>query len=78
MTKDIKTTKTKNTKTTKAKFTTLQVAGLWVLIIGSGLFWGGVAVGTQATLNSQAQEAQVKAQAVEEYKATQVELKAEQ
>lgn len=67
---DIKTTKTKNTKTTKAKFTSLQVAGLWVLIIGSGLFWGGVWVGTQATLNSINEREQVKAQAIEEYKAS--------
>lgn len=54
-------------KSNKGKFTKAQVIGLWVLIIGSGLFWGGVAVGTQATLNSQAQEAQVKAQAIQEY-----------
>lgn len=60
----------KNNKVNKGKLTQLQVIGLWVLIIGSGLFWGGVAVGTQATLNSIANEEAVKAQAVEAYKAT--------
>lgn len=59
----------KNNKINKGKFTKLQVIGLWVLIIGSGLFWGGVAVGTQATLNSQAQTAKVQQEAVEAYKA---------
>lgn len=59
----------KNVKINKAKFTQLQVAGLWVLIIGSALFWGGVWVGTQATLNSQAREQEVKTQAIEAYKA---------
>ena len=38
------------------------------LVFGLLLFWGGVAVGTQATLNSQAHEAQIKTQAVEDYK----------
>lgn len=65
----------KNNKINKGKFTQLQVIVLWVLIIGSGLFWGGVAVGTEATLNSQAKEQEIKTQAIEAYKATQVELK---
>lgn len=57
-------------KSTKGKFTQLQVIGLWVLIIGSSLFWGGVWVGTQATLNSISEREQVKAQAIEEYKSS--------
>lgn len=60
----------KQPKINKAKFTKLQVIGLWVLIIGSGLFWGGVTVGTQATLDSLAEKEQLKTQAVEEYKAS--------
>lgn len=57
-------------KNKKLNMTKLQVIGLWSLLVGMGLFWGGVAVGTQLTLNAQAQEANVKAQAIEEYKAS--------
>lgn len=59
-------------KTTKKKvnYTKAQAYGLWGLILSLALFWGGVAVGTQWTLNMQAQEEQVKAQAIEAYKAT--------
>lgn len=60
----------KQPKINKAKMTKLQVIGLWVLIIGSSLFWGGVYTGTQLTVNGQAHEASLKAQAVEEYKAS--------
>lgn len=55
-------------KINRAKMTKLQVIGLWVLIAGSTLFWGGVYVGTQATLASQNEQATIKSQAVEEYK----------
>lgn len=60
----------KTKKVTKGKFTKLQVIGLWVLVIGSGLFWGGVAVGTNVTLNSITEKEQIKTQAIEEYKAS--------
>lgn len=57
-------------KINKRKMTIAQVIGLWVLVIGSGLFWGGVAVGTNVTLNSIAEKEQIKTQAIEEYKAS--------
>lgn len=60
----------KTKKVTKGKFTKAQAIGLWVLLAAMGLFWGGVYVGTQATLSSQAHEAHLKASAVEEYKAS--------
>lgn len=62
--------KTKKSKSTKGKFTQLQVIGLWVIIIGSILFWGGVAVGSYATQNSINEREATKTQAVEAYKAT--------
>lgn len=62
-------------KINTAKMTKLQVIGLWVLVAGSILFWGGVYIGTQATLASQSEQATIKSQAVEEYKAS---LKANQ
>lgn len=64
----------KQTKNKKVNIAKLQIIALWVLIAGSLLFWGGVAVGTQATLNSQAREQALKAQAVEEYKLTSKEV----
>ena len=64
---------TKNKK--KVNFAKIQLIGLWAIVILSATFWFGTFIGTQATLNSQANEAQVKAQAVEAYKA---ELKANQ
>ena len=63
MSKDIKSKK-------KINWTKAQVIGFWSVVIILVTFWGGTIVGTQATLNSQANEAQVKTQAVEEYKAT--------
>lgn len=60
----------KQTKNKKVNIVKMQVIALWVLVAGSLLFWGGVAVGTQATLNSQAREEALKAQAIEEYKST--------
>lgn len=59
----------KQNKTKKVNYTKLQVIGLWVLVGGLILFWGGVYVGSQATLASQANEAQIKSQAIEDYKA---------
>jgi len=63
MSKDIKNKK-------KINWTVAQVVGFWAIVIILVTFWGGTIVGTQATLNSQANEAQVKTQAVEDYKAT--------
>lgn len=60
---------TKKPKINKAKWTKLQLVGFWVLITGSLLFWGGVYVGTQSTLNAQAHEQSIKTQAIEAYKA---------
>ena len=59
----------KKTKST-GKWDKSQRLGFWVLIIGLTLFWGGYALGTQATLSSIAEREQVKAQAIEEYKAS--------
>ena len=71
-----KETKTTN-KATKSsgKWDKSQKVGFWVLIVGLSLFWSGVYVGTQSTLSSINEREQVKAQAVEDYKAT---LKTEQ
>lgn len=59
------------TKTTKKKVNK-QVAIGWVaiaIITVQAIFGAGLWFGTQATLNSQAHEEQVKTQAVEAYKA---------
>jgi flagellar basal body-associated protein FliL len=66
------TKKPKNKK--KVNLAKIQLIGFWAIVILSATFWFGTFIGTQATLNSQANEAQVKTQAVEAYKAT---LKAE-
>lgn len=63
-------TEKKQNKTKNEKWSKLQTTGFWVLIAGLTLFWSGVYFGTQATLASQAHEATVKAQAVEDYKQT--------
>ncbi len=63
--------KTKKTKK-QVKWAKLQLIGLYGVIIISATFWFGTYVGTQATLNSQANEAQIKTQAVESYKAEQL------
>ena len=60
--------KTKTTK--KVNWTKAQILGFWSLVIILAAFWGGVTVGTQATLASQAREEQVKTQAIEAYKAS--------
>lgn len=67
------TDKTKTIKTKKPNWTKAQLIGFWSLAIILLAFWGGVAVGTQATLSSQANEAKVKTQAVEDYKASLIE-----
>ena len=59
--------KTKTTK--KVNWSKAQILGFWSLVIILAAFWGGVTVGTQATLASQAREEQVKTQAIEAYKA---------
>jgi len=56
------------------KWTKVQLAGFWSLIVILGSFWAGTYIGTQATLNSQAHEAQVKSQAIQEYKAEQLKV----
>jgi hypothetical protein len=53
----------------KFKWTTAQAVGFWVLLAGLSLFWGGVAVGTQATLNSISEREAIEANAIEAYKA---------
>jgi len=53
----------------KVNMTVAQLIGFWSLVVLIATFWFGTFVGTQATLNSQANEAQVKTQAIEEYKA---------
>jgi hypothetical protein len=60
------------TKSTKKKvnWTATQLVGFWSLIILLSTFWAGTYVGTQATLNSQAESAKIKTQAVEDYKAS--------
>lgn len=60
----------KQNKTKNEKWSKLQTTGFWVLIAGLTLFWSGVYFGTQATLASQAHEANLKSQAVQEYKAS--------
>lgn len=57
-------------KKSNGKWTRVQLVGFWSMIVLMATFWFGTFVGTQATLNSQAHEAQVKSQAVEEYKTT--------
>lgn len=54
----------------KTNWTKAQLLGFWGLVVVLATFWFGTYVGTQATLSSQAHEAEVKAQAVEEYKST--------
>jgi len=54
----------------KVNMTKLQLIGFWSVVILLATFWFGTFVGTQATLSSQANEAQIKAQAVESYKAS--------
>ena len=65
-----KETKTTNKTKSTGKWDKSQRLGFWVLIIGLALFWGGYAFGTQATLNGIAEREQVKAQAIEDYKAS--------
>ena len=60
----------KEVKSKKVNMAKLHIIGLWTLVIGATLFWGGVYVGSKAALNLQNKEAQVKTQAIEEYKAT--------
>lgn len=62
-------------QTKKVNVVKVQLFGLYGLIVAVALFWGGVWVGTQSAIQSQANEESIKASAVEEYKAT---LKAEQ
>jgi hypothetical protein len=57
-------------KINKNKWTKAQAIGFWVLLAGLSLFWGGVAVGSYATQNSINERESLKAQAVEEYKAS--------
>lgn len=59
----------KEKKNKKINWTKAQLYGFWGLVIILATFWGGTVVGTQATLSSQAHEASVKAQAVQDYKA---------
>ena len=56
-------------KNVQGKWTKAQAYGFWCLIIGLALFWGGVAVGSSATMNSIHEKESLKTQAVEEYKA---------
>lgn len=56
-------------KTKKVNWTKLQLIGFYAIIIIGATFWAGVTVGTQATLNSQAQESAIRESAVESYKA---------
>ena len=53
----------------KVNWTKAQLYGFWALVIISLTFYAGVTFGTQATLNSQANEAKIKTQAIEAYKA---------
>lgn len=61
--------KVNKSKSTQGKWTKAQAYGFWCLIIGLALFWGGVAVGGSAAMNSVHEKETLKTQAVEEYKA---------
>ena len=63
------TNKEKAAKKSKALWTKAQLYGFWALIVLGLTFWAGVWFGNQAVLTSQAKENQIKAQAVEQYKA---------
>ena len=61
-----------NEKKTKKKlnWTKAQLTGIYIVLVIGATFWFGTYVGTQATLNSQANDAKMQTQAVEDYKAT--------
>ena len=62
--------KPKKTKK-KVSWAKAQLIGFWSIVALMSAFWFGTFVGTQATLNSQAHEAEIKAQAIEEYQSKQ-------
>lgn len=66
--------KEKTTKNVK-KWDNVQKIGFWGLIIVSIAFWSGVYIGNIGATTAQKELEQAKTSAIEEYKATQVELK---
>jgi len=62
----------KETKATKKKvnWTKAQIFGFWGLVVIVATFWLGTYTGTQMTLSSQAETAQIKEAAIEEYKSS--------